>query len=382
MPNIVILGESKSGKTCFATRYVKDTYSEGYQCTIAATFYSPSVSLFDNAIKMRIWDTSGNERYASMHSMYSRDADAALIILNCEQSLEHNQKQLLSYLSMLAKIKLNLSVLISLTRHGDPGSITKLDDIKTFVESEACQSFKDALKIRDVKTHSAVTGLNVKEEMQEVAMYAYMQSNLPALNNPLEILEYFEFIYNLNSNQETLHLAEEAVDRLQNPTGNESSAAECILGLLTAESDQHFAQNLCLYLKDHLDQNAQYKLSKFFWNIGNRFYEQRLYLEAIEIFSKIAKESEFHKPAYFIKRACRLSLGGNKTFSPDDLNVPEEIEAAVIKVQSVYRAHVCMFNYRNYKKYENQVKMHMAHRRLPEAQVAFNNLQLAAQRFK
>ncbi len=382
MPKIVIVGESQSGKSCFVYRYIHKKFTPNHNRTIAANFYSTSVNVHDTKIRTTIWDTAGDDRYTSLLSMYTRTSDAALIILNGEKSVEHNRKMLFKFLTILTECKSMLPVLISLSHYNHSDTPTKAQNITDILEFNAFQPFRAKLVIRGVRTHSSLDGTHVDEVMQELSLYAYLASELPALDKPQEVVTYCNFIIKLNSDPTHRHLAEEALMRLESPTPDQSERSELILSLISTESDRNYVLNLHRYLNHHSPKGDVDSLNHTLWEVGNRLYEQQLYGEAIALLSKITNGSEHHKAAYLIKRGCRLALGGNRDYTPADLHIPVEVEEAVIKIQSVYRARVCLFNYRNYKKIENQVKQHMTHGRLADATTALKELEVVANKMK
>jgi small GTP-binding protein len=77
---MAILGESGVGKTCIAERFIHDHYSPYTSNTIGATFFTKTVNIDGNAIKLDIWDTAGQERYHSLAPMYYRATDAVIIV--------------------------------------------------------------------------------------------------------------------------------------------------------------------------------------------------------------------------------------------------------------------------------------------------------------
>ena len=72
---LVILGESSTGKTSLAIRFVKKQFFEITEPTIGAGFLVGKVG----KASFEIWDTAGSERYRSLAPMYFRGARCALI---------------------------------------------------------------------------------------------------------------------------------------------------------------------------------------------------------------------------------------------------------------------------------------------------------------
>ena len=78
---ILILGDSKVGKTCFLTRYADNTYQEDYLSTIGMDYIIKNYELGDDRIiKLYIWDTAGQDRFRSITSNYYKGADGIILI--------------------------------------------------------------------------------------------------------------------------------------------------------------------------------------------------------------------------------------------------------------------------------------------------------------
>jgi Ras-related protein Rab-1A len=78
---ILILGDSKVGKSCFLTRYADKTYQEDYLSTIGMDYKIKNYELENgDIIKLYIWDTAGQDRFRSITSNYYKGADGIILI--------------------------------------------------------------------------------------------------------------------------------------------------------------------------------------------------------------------------------------------------------------------------------------------------------------
>ena len=57
---VVILGDCNVGKTALVRNYVENCFSEKYEATIGANFFSKTLVLEGRKITMQIWDTVSN----------------------------------------------------------------------------------------------------------------------------------------------------------------------------------------------------------------------------------------------------------------------------------------------------------------------------------
>eukprot|EP01084_Bolivina_argentea_P239226 402111_1 len=77
---LVLLGDSRVGKSSVVIRFVKNEFDQYKFPTIGATFLTQSVSVGDYLVKFEIWDTAGQEKYRSLAPLYYRGASAALVV--------------------------------------------------------------------------------------------------------------------------------------------------------------------------------------------------------------------------------------------------------------------------------------------------------------
>lgn len=86
---IVLVGNTQVGKTCLIKRYVNDEFNIN-QPTVHLLNYTKEVVCDNKKIKLNIWDTAGQEKYAPLTSLTYRDANAVLMVfaLDDPSSLE------------------------------------------------------------------------------------------------------------------------------------------------------------------------------------------------------------------------------------------------------------------------------------------------------
>ena len=78
---IVLLGNASVGKTCIAHRFAKDTFLEGVEPTVGASFFTKPIRGSDGSIyQLDLWDTAGQERFKSLTQMYYKGAAGALVV--------------------------------------------------------------------------------------------------------------------------------------------------------------------------------------------------------------------------------------------------------------------------------------------------------------
>lgn len=67
------------GKTNLLTRFVRNEFNIQSKPTIGVDFFSKTVQIKENKIKVQIWDTAGQERYKAFSSAYYNGSNGAII---------------------------------------------------------------------------------------------------------------------------------------------------------------------------------------------------------------------------------------------------------------------------------------------------------------
>lgn len=77
---IVLIGNSKVGKTSVLSRYVDNVYDAYIISTIGIDFKSKTLEINGKSIQLFVWDTAGQERYQSIAPAYCRRADGIVLL--------------------------------------------------------------------------------------------------------------------------------------------------------------------------------------------------------------------------------------------------------------------------------------------------------------
>ena len=84
---ILILGDSTVGKTCFLTRYADKRFEEHYLATLGIDYKLKNITLKNNqAVKLQIWDTIGQDRYRAITKNYYKGAHGIVLIYDITQN--------------------------------------------------------------------------------------------------------------------------------------------------------------------------------------------------------------------------------------------------------------------------------------------------------
>jgi small GTP-binding protein len=77
---VVLVGDTKVGKSCILTRFVQDSFERSMPATIGAAFFTKVVSTSDANVRLQLWDTAGQEKFRSLAPMYYRAAAVAVVV--------------------------------------------------------------------------------------------------------------------------------------------------------------------------------------------------------------------------------------------------------------------------------------------------------------
>ena len=77
---VIIVGDTGVGKSCLLLRFSEDRFNENHDVTIGVEFGTRTLRIDDQAIKLQIWDTAGQESYRSITRSFYRRADGVLLV--------------------------------------------------------------------------------------------------------------------------------------------------------------------------------------------------------------------------------------------------------------------------------------------------------------
>ena len=83
---ILFLGGIGVGKTCIINRYVKNIFINDQTPTIGIDYKSKIVIYNSKKIKLKIFDTSGQERFHTLTKNYYRGADGIIMVFDIKRS--------------------------------------------------------------------------------------------------------------------------------------------------------------------------------------------------------------------------------------------------------------------------------------------------------
>ncbi|KAH0792321.1 small GTP-binding protein [Histomonas meleagridis] len=91
---VVIVGDTKVGKSCIINKYVREAMDKNLPPTVGAAFYTKVVQTQKGSVRLQLWDTAGQEKFRALAPMYYRSADVAVLVydVTSKASLEGLEK--------------------------------------------------------------------------------------------------------------------------------------------------------------------------------------------------------------------------------------------------------------------------------------------------
>ena len=80
---LILLGDISVGKSSILGRYIDNSFTEDYQCTLQVETKSKIIDIdLNTSVKMNIWDTVGQEKYRNLTRQYFRNCHGAIIVFD------------------------------------------------------------------------------------------------------------------------------------------------------------------------------------------------------------------------------------------------------------------------------------------------------------
>ena len=91
---IILVGDISVGKTSIIRRYINNSFSDDYNCTIQADQQTKIIEEDENtSIRLNIWDTVGQEKFRSITRQFYRDCQGAFIVFDLSRKKSFEEMQ-------------------------------------------------------------------------------------------------------------------------------------------------------------------------------------------------------------------------------------------------------------------------------------------------
>ena len=163
---ILTLGESGVGKTCILRRFVENKFIKNHLATIGIDFRTKTIPINDYEVKLKIWDTAGEERFRNITNQYYKGADGIILVYDL-----NNKDTLTKIKDWMNQIHQNTSNDIGLVLVGNKS------DLKREISTEESLNLSKELNIKLFET-SALTGEGVNEIFEFLTKDIISKKNL------------------------------------------------------------------------------------------------------------------------------------------------------------------------------------------------------------
>ena len=79
---LLIIGDSTVGKTSMLGRYVNGVFNSNYLATIGLDNFTKDEVIDNKTVRIKIWDTAGQEKYQSLTKGFFRNAQGIMVVFD------------------------------------------------------------------------------------------------------------------------------------------------------------------------------------------------------------------------------------------------------------------------------------------------------------
>ena len=156
---VITLGNSSVGKTSFLMKYIDNSFTLTYTTTLGVDFKQKKIKLNGKDIRLRIFDTAGQERFKAVSVSFIKKADGVILIYDISdlESFEAVENWIKS-IREIGKDKLPIILV---------GNKCDLSDDKRMISLKEGQDKANEFNIPFYET-SCKEGINIKEVFEKL----------------------------------------------------------------------------------------------------------------------------------------------------------------------------------------------------------------------
>ena len=158
---ILLIGDSRVGKTCLIQRYANGIFKEDYITTVGLDYYTKQEMINNLNVSVKLWDTAGQERFKALTPSFFRNAEGVVIAYDVTNSESFDNLKF-----WISSIKTNLfekNIFIPIIIIGNKIDLEDMRDISKDVAS----AFAKENNFKYFET-SAKTGEGVDEAFRDL----------------------------------------------------------------------------------------------------------------------------------------------------------------------------------------------------------------------
>ena len=168
--SFILIGDSTVGKTCFLTRYFKNTFTEAFLSTIGIDKEIKYVKIGNDNYKITVWDTAGQERFKCLPKKYYQNADGVLLLFDVtlEETFNNVQNWMKDVKENSNKEKgSNIALYLIGNKIDKPDRVITKEMAETQAKSLGMKYFEVSCK----------NNMNIPEVMARMIMECHMRTN-------------------------------------------------------------------------------------------------------------------------------------------------------------------------------------------------------------
>ena len=157
---VITLGNSAVGKSSFILKYIDNSFTLYYTATLGIDFKQKKIKLKDGRdVRLRIFDTAGQERYKSVSASFIKKADGVILIYDIGDLESFEAVE--NWIKSIREIgKDNLPIILV-------GNKCDLSDDKRMISLKEGKDKADEFNIPFYET-SCKEGINIKEVFEKL----------------------------------------------------------------------------------------------------------------------------------------------------------------------------------------------------------------------
>ena len=157
---VITLGNSEVGKSSFIIKYIDNSFTLYYTATLGIDFKQKKIKLKDGRdVRLRIFDTAGQERYKSVSASFIKKADGVILIYDIGDLESFEAVE--NWIKSIREIgKDNLPIILV-------GNKCDLSDDKRMISLKEGQDKANEFNIPFYET-SCKEGINIKEVFEKL----------------------------------------------------------------------------------------------------------------------------------------------------------------------------------------------------------------------
>ena len=162
---LMLLGDSKVGKTSLILKLTKNTFDDLTLSTLGKESFIYQVNLHGNDLKMKIWDTAGQERFKSMSLNVIKSVDGLILVYSItSKSSFNNLEYWLNQLKDICDLSKKTMIIIGNKSDLQASREVTYEEGEQFAKSRGCNFYET----------SAATGENIQEVFNDIFEQLYI----------------------------------------------------------------------------------------------------------------------------------------------------------------------------------------------------------------